>query len=159
MARRARQSLAVEPSDRPGWWVIQHPALPHARIEARIGHTPTDGVFSLTGLQVETTARAISARDLRELRMAELLEQLRRTPGLSDLIANTASATRPPRPGNVGYSEQHWQDFRERLALARDEEPRRYVQYLVKSYEGQPDAPAESTLRRWIKRVDSEEQS
>jgi hypothetical protein len=134
------------------WLHLRTDRLPDADVYVRLGETP-DGT-GCTGLLIERDGAEVTARDLRQVQLRPLLD-LALGP-LRDLAAAegfAVPATRPARPGNVGYGIDHWRDIQARRDRARAVDRRRFVQVMRESYEPR-DRPSDATMRRWVRAVE-----
>lgn len=133
------------------WWVpLRSTRLPGARVLVRLGRTP-DGL-ACTGLLVERPEGEVTARDLREINLRPLLD-VALVP-MRALVGQAQPATRPARPGRVGYDLTHWRDVYERYLHAHEVDRRRFVQVMLADYPASA-RPSEATMRRWVRKVEA----
>ena len=139
------------------WWSVEsRPPLPY-QLKVRVGLTPGGRLVCL-GLRVESDS-PISARDLRKIKLPEILNAAARSAAMDDPEFSSAllgyqpqGALLRPRahPGRRGYSREHFeeQELARIYADALRRDPRRPARYVAGAL-----YITEHTARRWIKRA------
>lgn len=149
--------LGLEQAGKPGWAIVwtlgtpdwaevRHPAMPEGlHLRVRVAHTE-DG-FAVVGALVEREdGRAITARDLRRVKLppawALAADQMQRQPGSPPVT--------PARPGPRGKGDDHWRAVFDLWARAQQVAPHTPVRWMRAQW---PAEPSDATMRRWIKRA------
>jgi hypothetical protein len=132
--------------------------------------TSPEGALVCTGLVIGAfTVEEITARDLREIRLGEILadlgtaltnqkkskairnaDELRRIT-IGDLLEEAASWVVKPtklRPGPHGHPREHFEDVARAYRAALVSDPRRPIKRLAEQYHA-----SEATVRRWVQRA------
>lgn len=130
----------------PDWATVRHPDMPEGlRLRVRVAHTE-DGFAVVAALIEREDGRAITARDLRKVKLpppwALAADQMRRQPG-SPLIT-------PRRPGPRGKGDDHWRAVFDQWVRAQQVAPRTPVRWMRTQWEGDV---SDATMRRWVKRA------
>ena len=132
----------------PGWARVLHPDQPdHLTLTIRMARTK-DGMAAEALLIERHDGRAISARDLRSVRIPPawvLASSLQFVPAGDDspLIAEA-------RGGARGKSDDHWRAVHRLWIEAQRADPRAPVRYMRQRWRPEVSDP---TMRRWIKKA------
>jgi hypothetical protein len=151
------------------WWVEVFGAGDKVPIQVRLATSP-EGSLVCTGLIIGGFQNeAISARDLRGIRLGEILadlatalgehrkqkalrnvEELRRVT-IGDLLESSAAWVVKPtklRPGPHGHPREHFEGVAMAYRAALVSAPRRPIKTLAEQYHA-----SEATVRRWVQRA------
>jgi hypothetical protein len=132
----------------PGWVTFWHRDVPqYLRIMVRVART-SDGLAAEAVLVERNDGRAVTARDLRDIKLPQpwMLargQEFMRSDGDSSMI--TAA-----RPGARGKSDDHWRAVFRLWARAQRVAPRTPVRWMRTKW---PEDVSDATMRRWIKRA------
>ena len=123
----------------------------HLEIHFQVDWTEADGEFSLTSLIIQAKGRAISARDLHDLRLKEVLARLQQQKLTRAMLqSGTRQVISPPRPGRRGHPPEFWEEKRAMYEKAKKMAPRRPIQWWI---ENDPTRPKDATVRSWIHKL------
>jgi hypothetical protein len=130
----------------PDWATVRHPDMPEGlHLRVKVAHTE-DGFAVVAVLVEREDGRAITARDLRRVKLPpawSLASNLGRLPGSPVITA--------ARPGARGKSDDHWRAVFDLWARAQRVAPRAPVRWMREQW---PDV-SDATMRRWVKRARS----
>jgi len=151
--------IADDEPDGPDWldlhaeWLHLHPEDdPGMRVHVRFGPVAESRGVAMTAVLVQRGDRAVSARDLHGLRLHGLLDAL--GPTLRPLLLSDVAPVRAARPGRKGYTQEHWTAVAADYRLALEQAPREPIKWMRSRY-AIAERPADATMRRWVKRVQS----
>jgi hypothetical protein len=129
----------------PDWATVRHPEMPEGlHLRVKVAHTE-DGFAVVAVLVEREDGRAITARDLRRVKLPPawaLASHMPRPPG-SPSIA-------PSRPGPRGKGDDHWRAVFGLWVQAQQVAPHTPVRWLRTQW---PGAVSDATMRRWVKRA------
>lgn len=129
----------------PDWATIRHPDMPEGlHLRVKVAHTE-DGFAVVAALVEREDGRAITARDLRRVKLPPawaLASHRTRQPG-SPLVS-------PPRPGPRGKGDDHWRAVFDLWVRAQQVAPHTPVRWMRTQW---PSDVSDATMRRWIKRA------
>ena len=129
----------------PGWAAFMHLDMPrYLRVMVRTALTP-DGVAAEAALVERTDGRALTAQDLRKVKLPRpwMLARGRELTRSDDLVTVTAA-----KPGARGTGDDHWRAVLRLLAEAERVAPRTPVRRMREQW---PYPVADPTMRRWVK--------
>lgn len=124
----------------PDWATVRHPGMP-AGLVLRIRVAPTEDGFAVAGVLVERDdGRAVTARDLRRVKLPPAWT-------LASQPLPESAAVRPARPGPRGLGDDHWRAVLELHKQAQRVAPRAATRWMRAQWPGEP---SDATMRRWI---------
>jgi hypothetical protein len=128
----------------PDWATVRHPDMPEdLHLRVKVAHTEEG--FAIDAVLIERKdGRAISARDLRKVKLPPAWMLASHLPRLPDSPVITAA-----RPGARGKGDDHWRRVFSLWAQAKQVAPRTPVRWMREQW---PDV-SDATMRRWIKRA------
>jgi hypothetical protein len=129
----------------PDWADVRHPGMPEGlHLRVKVAHT--EAGFAIDSVLIERKdGRAISARDLRRVKLPPawmLASLLARPPGSPVITA--------VKPGARGKSDDHWLAVFRIWAQAQQVAPQAPVRWIRTQW---PTDISDATMRRWIKRA------
>jgi hypothetical protein len=145
MRFRGAEYVGAELAD-DGWVGVEDPRLPRPimiRLDSKDGRR-----LICTGLRIDSNPdQELTARDLRDIPLAEILTQARRrakTGGYRPAakVVNTQRA----RPGRQGYPDEHYHDIARRYRRAVRQKPRAPIRLLMDELR-----VSEPTVHRWLR--------
>jgi hypothetical protein len=129
----------------PDWATVRHPDMP-AGLVLRIRVAPTEDGFAVAGVLVERDdGRAVTARDLRRVKLPPAWTLASHLMPLPE-----SAAVRPAKSGPRGLGDDHWRAVLELRARAERAAPHAPVRWMRAQWPGEP---SDATMRRWIKRA------
>ena len=127
----------------PDWATVRHPGMP-AGLVLRIRVAPTEDGFAVAGVLVERDdGRAVTARDLRRVKLPPAWT-------LASQPLPESAAVRPAKPGPRGLGDDHWKAVLELRDRAQSVAPHAPVRWMRAMWPGEP---SDATMRRWIARA------
>jgi hypothetical protein len=131
----------------PGWAYFYHRKMPsYLRVSVRVGLTP-DGVAAEAVLIERIDGQAVTAQDLRKVKLPQPW-MLARGRELADQGGEpTVTAG---RAGARGKDDGHWREVLRLLAEARRVAPRTPTRWMCEQW---PGHVSDATMRRWIRRA------
>jgi hypothetical protein len=129
----------------PDWAAVRHPQIPEdLQLSVRVARTE-DGVAVIAALVERSDGRALTARDIRRVKLPPpwaLAAERERQSG-SPLIT-------PARPGPRGKGDDHWRAVYDLFVKAQRVAPHTPVRWMLTQW--QPEV-SDATMRRWVKRA------
>jgi hypothetical protein len=130
------------------WMRVEDTTLPRP-LHIRVGQA--DGRLVCTGLLIESEPeRELTARELREIKLPEILTALTR-PRKSRWLNEHLAQQRVPqraRPGRRGYPDSFYRDVLKQYRRVRQTHPRAPIQALMLELH-----TTEPTLHRWLRKA------
>lgn len=129
----------------PDWAVVRHPDMPEG-LQLRVRTAPTEDGFAIVAVLVEREdGRAVSARDLRKVKLPPAW-------ALAPFMAPRPGTPQvgPARPGRRGKTDDHWRAVFGLWREARKVAPLAPVRWMRAQWPGEP---SDATMRRWITRA------
>jgi hypothetical protein len=129
----------------PDWATIRHPDMPEG-LHLRVKVAPTEDGFAVVAALVERKdGHAITARDLRRVKLPPawaLASHMTRLPG--------SPSVTPPRPGPRGKGDDHWRAVFDLWVQAQRVAPHTPVRWMRTQWTAEP---SDATMRRWVARA------
>jgi hypothetical protein len=132
----------------PGWARFMHLDMPdHINVTVRIART-SDGLAPEAVLVERNDGRAVTARDLRSVKLPQpwMLARGRELMRPDDDSAAIAAAS----PGRRRKDDAHWRTVYNLWVQAHRNAPHAPVRWMREEW---PDEVSDATMRRWIKRA------
>jgi len=131
----------------PGWATFMHLDMPqNLRVMVRTALTP-DGVAVEAALVERTDGRALTAQDLRKVKLPQPWMLAR---GREFARPDESATVTVARPGAHGKADDHWRAVLRLLAEAERVAPRTPVRWMRQQW---PYNVSDATMRRWVKRA------
>lgn len=135
----------------PDWATIRHPDMPEG-LHLRVRVAPTDDGFAVVAALIERKdGRAISARDLRRVKLPPawaLASHMSRQPGSPPISS--------ARPGPRDKGDDHWRAVFDLWVQAQRVAPHTPVRWMRTQWTADI---SDATMRRWIKRAQERAQA